>query len=629
MGPGRLFWKLFFGNAILMAAALGTLVWLIVGAVDRSRSDELTEHLKAQATILRQATSDRFDAAHAAELERFVRSLTSAPASDVRYTLIAADGTVLAESEADPASMGSHAHRKEVIEALADGWGEDTRLSQTLSQETRYVAVRVGDARAPVGVVRVAMPVRTILEHAHTADRFIWEIGLVGLAAVVVLALALARMWSNPIRRITMTARSVSRGDLTARVPVTGSDELALLARSLNEMRDRLAIHLETIDRQRRTLESLLAQLNEGVVVAGPDGRIVLINPAALRLLGIAPPSAGAGRPVEGLAVEQCISRHELQRMLLTRSSPPAAHAAPTTIDANGETDLCETRLQVDGPTGAVSLLARASDIVLPGPSSPPLADRPVTGRLLVLTDVTELTRMIQVKADFAANASHELRTPLSAIRAAVETLMQVDPAQDADIAKDFLAVIDRHSERMQAMVADLLDLSRLESASRQFEPASINLREVLNDLRTRFDEKVRARRLHWEAEVPDALSSVVVNPYLLRLVLDNLVDNAIKFTDPGGQVRVACRRIDGEPNAPSHIAIEVSDTGCGIPEAEQNRVFERFYQVERARSGSLRGTGLGLSIVRHAVAAMHGTIRLQSCLGQGTGVTIILPQPA
>ena len=626
MGQGRLFWKLFFGNALLMAATLAVFVWLILGEIDRIRSQELTEHLKAQALTIRRAADDKLDPRRAEELDRLFKDLRTARTDYIRYTFISADGTVLADSEASPRAMESHANRKEVRQALAEGWGEDTRQSQTTGRPTRYVAVRVGDARSPVGVVRAAMSVRTITERTRTTHRLVWTIGSAGVAAVILLALALARLWSRPIRRIAVTARSLSRGDLSARVPVTGSDELTTLARALNQMRDRLADHLETIERQRQTLESLVKQLHEGVVVAGPDGRIVLVNPAAMQLLGI--PSSQRGAAPEGLAVEQCIPQHELQQaMLPARAATGVAARTAASVVPHGEQ---EVRLEVDGPHQRRSLLARISDISLPAFAAKSHEARgSVTGRLLVVTDISELTRTMQVKADFAANASHELRTPLSAIRAAVETLAHIDLARDAASARQFLDVIDRHSARMQAMVADLLDLSRLESSPRQFEPVPLDLRPFLADLHAHHEAAMQSKGLRWQSEVSDSLRSVVANPYLLRLILDNLVDNAIKFTDAGGSIRVSCRTATTQPPGPGAVVIEVSDTGCGIPDDEQARVFERFYQVERARSGADRGTGLGLSIVRHAVAAMGGTVTLRSRLGEGTHVTIAIPPPA
>jgi len=628
--PRTLFRKLFLGTVLLLVLVLGACAWLIVRQVDRFRADELTDHLKAQAMVIRHAVLDKFDREHAAELDRFAKHLGSAEQVGARITMILADGTVLADSEANPLEMESHATRREVQAALTRGWGEDTHPSRTVSREMKYVAVRVGSAESPVGVVRVSMALSTIAQHRETIQKLIWTIMLLGLLAAIVFAMGLARLWSNPIRRITATARSLSAGDLSARARVTGNDEMALLGRSLNEMRDHLTDHLQTIDRQRRTLESLLTQLHEGVVVAGPDGRILLINPAAVRLLGLSSRDAQESGGLVGIAVEQCVSQHELQRMLL-RAPSDTDIAAAQTHSISTEHAVQEVRTQADDENAELTLLARAADIVLPGfeeqegPSEP--HRRRFVGRMLVLTDVTELNRTVQVKVDFASNASHELRTPLSAIRAAIETLTNMDLAEDSESARHFLGMIDRHSGRMEQMVSDLLDLSQIESSPSRFKPQPLNLPDLLGDFHTRYLDRLEAKQLQWIIDVQPDLSMMEANPYLLRIVLDNLVNNAIKFTDVGGRISISCQRPTDGGTDGGDVSIVVADNGCGIAEHEQDRVFERFYQVEKARSGGDRGTGLGLSIVRHAVAAMNGTVDLVSRSGEGTRVTITIPQ--
>jgi signal transduction histidine kinase len=199
-----------------------------------------------------------------------------------------------------------------------------------------------------------------------------------------------------------------------------------------------------------------------------------------------------------------------------------------------------------------------------------------------------------------------------------------MDLAAEAPAARAFLEKIDRHSIRLELMVADLLDLSRLETPTERFDPEPIDLRRLLDDIHARFAERLERKRLRWEAvRTPPESWVVNLNPHLLRLTLDNLVDNATKFTDAGGLVRLSVRI------TPTEVAFEVTDTGCGIPVEDQQRVFERFYQVQRARSGPERGTGLGLSIVRHAVGALHGSIRLASTPGTGTTVSVIVPNVA
>ncbi len=629
--PGTLFWKLFLGTTLLIVLVLGTCAWIIVRHVDRFYDQEVAEHLRAEAAVIRHVARPLFDRAHQQELDRFAKALNRARDGGLRITMILADGAVLADSEADPHQMESHANRPEVRAALARGWGEHTRHSRTVDRVMKYVALRVGPEVDPVGVVRVSITHRAIIARAEAIQHLIWTITLLGLLAAVVFALGLASIWSNPIRRITAIARSLSDGDLSARADVRGSDEMSMLAKSLNQMRDHLANQLATIDRQRRSLESLLTQVHEGVVVAGPDGRIALINPAAAWMLRFPDSENIPSRAMVGRAVRECVTHPELRDMLLGETNRKAQDYA---LNKSGmaEPVAREIRIQRGNGEEELSLLARAADIVLPGferdQQTSGLGKRRPAGRLLVLTDITELTRTVRVKMDFASNASHELRTPLSTIRAAIETLVNLDLTADPRSARGFLDVIDRQTARMEQMVADLLSVSRIESSPTQFKPQPLSLPHFFEELKKRFLERLHAKELQWTLSVPPDLTTMHANSYLLGITLDNLVDNAIKFTDTGGRISLYCEW-DGTSGGPGRaVSIAVADDGCGIPENERGRVFERFYQVEKARSGADRGTGLGLSIVRHAVTAMNGTVRLDSQPGQGTSVTITIPQP-
>ncbi|MEK7710831.1 MAG: ATP-binding protein [Planctomycetota bacterium] len=628
MRPGRFFWKLFFGNAALLVIALGISVRLTIAEFDRFHAEELTPYLNNHAETIRALVRDRFDTAHRVELDAIAKQIGSTNPEGVRVTLIAADGTVLGDSQADPAQMESHAGRPEIREALVAGKGESTRWSNTVSRTLKYVAVRIGSAEQPLGVVRVAMTVRTLAEQTRSMQTLLGPIGIIGLLASMGLAVGLAILWSGRIRRITSAAQSLSRGDLNRPIDVSGSDEVALLAKSLDRMRHRILNQLETIDRQRRTLESLIGQLTEGVVVADGTGRITLVNPAAARFLNFGGhfPSGFADDPT--FTIEKCVPQHALQTMLLAnRPRATARRAVPPEPSS-----ITETRLDVPSPQGPLSLLARACDITLPeliSPARPRHATHATgVGRLLVLTDITELTRAIRMRSDFVANASHELRTPLSAIRVAVETLMKMNLAEETAAATRFLGVVARHSFHLEAMVSDLLDLARVESPSARLESATLHLQRVFDELRARWEEALGEKQLRWRAEVAPDCPTVHANAHLLKLVLDNLVDNAIKFTEAGGEVAVNGRRIGDRG------VIEVSDTGCGIDPVDQERVFERFYQVAPERSGTgspaaeKRGTGLGLSIVRHAVSALGGTIKLESEVGVGTRVVVSLPLP-
>ncbi len=644
----KFFWKLFLGNVSLLVLVVAACVWLTFGAFVEFQDRELTRQLKTHAEIFRRQVAADFDLQHAAELQELARAVADDTGHTIRLTLVDVAGNVLADTESPPAAMENHAGREEISAALAHGVGVSTRWSHTLHRDLKYVAVRVDGRAGPSGVVRAAMPARTIVERAEEVRRLFWTMAGVVLLGAVILALGLAHLWSGPVARITATARSLSTGDLSAKAHTRGRDEISLLARSLNQMRDHLAAQLRTIDRQRRTLERLLEQLHEGVIVAGSDGRLILINPAARRILGMLGARVDHERDWAGLLLHERLPDPELRELLAPRrpgtdSSPSAAggpgtDSASSSGDVTGQPDsagrpapLTECRLTRPSPEGQVTILGRAGNIVLPTDVDERLgndsfsAERgeagPTTGRLLVLTDVTELTRAVQVKADFVANASHELRTPLAAIRAAVETLASLDPATESREVERLAGVIRRHGARLEAMVSDLLDLSRLESPSAKFERTAVPLEEIIQDLRERFLVAAQAKSLLLETAVGRECRTVWGHRHLFRLILDNLVDNAIKFTDPGGRVAVDCRA-ESET-----LVLSVEDTGCGIPPSDHARVFERFYQVQRSRSGPSRGTGLGLAIVRHAAQAMDGAIELQSTPGVGTRITIRFPK--
>jgi signal transduction histidine kinase len=621
MRLGGLSWKFLGGITVVVILALATSFWMFTAEVERLRDRELTAEMLAEARLLRHGLRDGWPAREAQPIAGMVHALQD-EGTDV--IVMITDGTVLVNT------MGAQAAEKllqqpESLQALREGFGESTRNGIHGSAASSTVALRVGSDADELGVVWLARPRWTFVAEAGHFKRAIAAVGVIAVALILALDLVLTRRWAGLLRRLRRAAQSLSSGDLSARAEVGGSDEFALLAQSLNVMRRRLLAHTETIDQQRLTLESLLNQLQEGVIAAGGDGRIILMNPAARRLLGLPAPDRG-GNGFAQPSVEQCLPQFELQRMLSTdpqaagQMPPPAA--ASQLQDGNGDLGISaiERELQIDAPTGTLHLLARASELRLPNAAGP--NDAAATGRLLVLADITALRQALQVQAEFVANASHELRTPLSSIRAAVETLLQMDLSRHNPDAGRFVSMIDRHSARLAAMASDLLDLSRLQSAASPVKSEVLELARMLRDLSERFAEAVAAKGLHWQMECSGERRKIVANGHLLQLVLDNLVDNAIQFTEPGGHVRLICNA------ATEQVSFEVVDDGCGIPESDLERVFERFYQVERARSGARRGTGLGLAIVRSAVAALGGTVRLESELGRGTRVNVVIRQP-
>lgn len=586
MSFGGVSWKIFRGVALPVLAIFALVLVLHLSAVRQIERLHELEHLTRLARHLATALPDD-------------------PGSlDPARRVLGADGitiSVLRESDAAPGARAA------------------------LVAEARRAGVARGERGADVAVaLRVAFPAiagesaPVVLLLEKSVAPVDWKAALGGPASFAALALAALtivlllaiqrRRLRSVVVQIAHAARRLSTDARPAAAALGGPPEFRLLTRALDTMRQRLASEMDATERERRTFESLLSQLREGVILAGPDGNIRVMNPAAIRLLGLRPPASP--NAFNGLAVERAVPQLDLQLLLR-----PAARrgAAPEGDD--------ETRLRIDVPLGAVHLLVHATDISLPARDDGETEGAP--GRLVVLTDITARTQSLEMQASFVANASHELRTPLSTVRAAVETLQGVDLARETDAARRFIAVIDRQSARLEALATDLLDLSRVESQQARFTPSDVVIAEFLQDLAERFAGRVSAKQLTYESADGGGVTSIRASVQLLRLTLENLIDNAITYTPARGTVRVRCVA-EG-----AGVRFEVEDTGVGIAPDEQSRVFERFYQVERARSGPERGTGLGLSIVRQAVRGLGGEVRLESRLGAGTRVSVSIPQSA
>jgi two-component system phosphate regulon sensor histidine kinase PhoR len=608
-------WRVLLLSAAFVVLAFMGAFWIIDQERDRQLNDALSADLQVLGKTLRATVLERWSDLDDAALTRLDPTLK---ADQVTLLLLNPEQHIVWSLGAAPPARTSQ-RIPLVSQTLVTGTATEEIADWGASNRPHaVVALPIHEAGRLQGVLWLAKPVWSLASDETSLAR------LLGLAAglmtlvTIILAIVMFRLRARLFRRLVRGARRLSRGDLHTEIEITGSDELALLSNSLNTVRRRLLAQVEMIDRQRHTLETLVNQLHEGVVVTRDDGRIALINPAATKLLNLDIPEE---RIVEliGQPVEACIPQHPLQRLLLGPLID-TDHTPVPTEEIASDNPLMRKPVAVEGPDYTVYLLADATTLSLASPDSP---DEEIPGRALVLTDVTELQRTIQLRTDFVANASHELRTPLSTIRAAVETLLGMDLREEGPAASNFLQAIDRHSARLQNMVSDLLDLSRLEAPNKQFEPEAISIRGLLDDLHSRFAEVLETKQIHWRTKVePPELGAINANPHLLRLAIDNLVDNAAKFTEAGGEIRVLVQRDEDA----SQVNLAVVDTGCGIPPDERTRVFERFYQVERGRSGPDRGTGLGLSIVRHAVGAMKGTVALESAVGTGTRVTISLP---
>jgi two-component system phosphate regulon sensor histidine kinase PhoR len=583
--------KLFMGNLLLVGIVIA--VGLIVSyrhlSTSYARNNRM--HQDRAAELTRRYYQDLWPMSDTL-INRAARELLAGSA--MRLTVIASDGRVLGDSIADPESMVNHKtpDRPEVLAAIEGRDGSDTRLSKTTRVAYRYIARPVRQGETIVALVRLAMPVRTIAEdRALIRNALFWTIGAT-VGAAMMLALLMSWIWYAPLKQITKTAEQLAAGNLDARAKVSGTDELARLAGTLNDMRNSLAKQIHAAETQQQQLRSVVDNLREGVISLDKTGHIVLVNRSAVELLDLGAEDL-TGREFKSVVTGGGVL--ELYHKLM---------AAGESVDG-----------QVEIPGNARRMLdVHAARVAAGAPGG--------IAVLLVLRDVTEIAGAAAMKAEFVANASHELRTPLATIRAAAEALTDEDGGDPQAVAK-VAAILQRHITRLEQMTNDLLNLHLAEVTGIQPNLTDISLASLADLVREDHADPARNKQIELVVSADSEDFVFASDATLLQLIVDNLLDNALKFTPAGG--KVTCTFTGDSDN----VTLEVVDTGCGIPPDIQERVFERFFQAQASRSGDAtgRGTGLGLAIVKHATDRLGGEVTLESRPNKGTTVTVTLPQ--
>jgi len=573
----RVFWKIVPGYAAVVGVTA-----LVVG-IGLGRRVERTTLAEIEARLSEGVAAAReVEAAAPPDLQESIRRMGRD--TELRYTIIAGDGTVRADSEHDPATMENHADRPEVREATVSGTGKSTRRSATLGIPMMYVAQRV-----PHGTIRAAMPLRA-LDRRRAALRSTVALA-VGLALVVGVALGLVvtRWFAAPLARMSAAARDIASGHFERRVEVDRQDEIGVLGRAVNLLAGEAQRRVESVTKDRDRLHTILSGMVEGVVAVDPDERVLLINDVAGRMIG-ADARTAAGRPLRNVT-----RVHEIADVLADtlRSGVTRSH-----------------EIRLAGPRGGRLVQTHAGTF---GPGGHTL------GAVVVLHDVTELRRLESVRRDFVANVSHELKTPLTAIRGMLETMLD-DREMPEDVRRSFLERISAQANRLAQIVTDLLGLARVESRPEDLAKDQLDFRETVEETRRALEGAARDGGVSLACELPDEPVHVLGDRPSLRLLVDNLVDNAIKYTRPGGRVGVTLVS-DG-----AWATLAVADTGIGIEPRHGDRIFERFYRVDPSRSRELGSTGLGLAIVRNVAQVHGGSVTYDSMPGRGTEFRVRLP---
>jgi two-component system phosphate regulon sensor histidine kinase PhoR len=507
-----------------------------------------------------------------------------------RVTIILASGRVLCDSEKDPATMDDHSTRPEVKKAMAGDTGTSIRFSYTLEKPLMYVAVPMEGPSNIMAVMRVAVPVSTMTQALWSVRvRLVFGVAAAGLL-IVVTTILLSRRITTPLKEMRHGAEKFAQGDFSARLKVSSTREFADLAEAMNTMAAQLHDRIQAVVNQRNELEAVLSSMVEGVLAFDNSENLLRLNQAAAKLLNVNHDDV-LNRPIQ-----EVVRNSALQRFV-----SKTLESRETMEDEISFYNGGERNLQAHGA---------------------PLTD--VNGRkmgaLVVLNDVTNIRRLENIRREFVANASHEIRTPITSIKGFVETLLD-GAIEDHETARRFLGIIGKHSDRLNAIVEDLLSLSKIEMEAEtgQVFLERGHILEVVEEAVEACHTSIEEKKITVEIDCPKALTCRI-NPSLLVQALINLIDNAVKFSDTGGTVTITCRTTE------DGVAISVHDTGVGIESVHIPRLFERFYRVDKARSRTLGGTGLGLAIVKHIAQVHNGEISVDSDPGKGSTFTITLP---
>jgi two-component system phosphate regulon sensor histidine kinase PhoR len=493
-----------------------------------------------------------------------------------RVTLVDSTGRVLGDSDFDPSRLGeleNHATRPEIVEARRNGVGRARRVSPSRGDAELYAA-----ARAPLGTARVAVEMTAVDRIVGGARRDVLTAGLVAAAVALLLAWLFSRSVSRPVAELSAVASAIAGGDLTRRPSLVAPGEVGDLATALHRMSEQLAARLAALERDDALMTALVDSLDEGVVAADAAGTVVRVNAAARALFGVT-----ASVP---------FSSDQLPR-------DPALRAALEEAIAGRGIDGVE--LHLGGKT--VLLTAR------PLPAG--------AGAVLALLDLTPIRRLETIRRDFVANVSHELKTPLTVIGGFAETLADHDPPEEQ--RRQFIDAIRSNAQRMQRLVDDLLDLSRIESGGWQPHVAALDVSALASDAAAAISDAADRKGVTVAVDVADDARTLHADSTAVRQLLSNLAENALRHT-AAGSITIFVRR-DGP-----RIAVGVHDTGSGIASEHLGRIFERFYRADPGRSRAAGGTGLGLAIVKHLVEAHGGRVGATSAPGKGTTVTAWFP---
>lgn len=574
----RLFLKI-FGTYLLIIIITVLVVSLVVGRQVRTVLEERVEEDLLTFARLIDTSSEK-------EIEAGIKRLSEISGS--RITIIDSSGKPLVDSEVDAATTENHLNRPEIQEARVKGIGRSVRLSRTTNIETMYVSILSRHAE-PGGYIRLARPLKEVAGSIRALNiSLITSILILSLISMVI-AFVFAYRLAKPINQMEEFTEKLKEGKTAGGLFIKAGGEMQHLAANINYLVEMLQNQISAANEEKSKVLSAFASMSEGVLVLDIEDRIEAYNRAFRNMIG------SRYGEIRGKTLIEAFRSTDLQdfyERFIATENPMSK----------------EIKLKEPSP--------RVIDITISAIKGLPHNDRKT---MLVFHDVTRLKKLEKMRVDFVANVTHELKTPLTAILGFIETL-QEGAIEDKQTAQKFLDVIGRQASRLNRLIDDLLVISNIELGEMKFYFEGVSLGDSLNSALSLIEQKAREKGIELKKDIPDELPLVRADRDRLVQIFLNILDNAVKFTNPGGSVAVSASERDGD------VEVRISDTGIGIPQSEISRLGERFYRVDKARSREMGGTGLGLSIVKHLLIAHGGRMEIESRLGNGTTVALCFP---
>lgn len=588
MSRRRMLWQLYPSYLLITLVALVAITWYASRSLRHFYHEQTAADLKARAQLIEKQVAILLASGDTTRVDLLCKELGHKTAT--RITVIRPWGEVVGDSEEDPAQMENHGRRPEIAEALTGVPGVSTRYSNTLQKTMMYMAIPLTLDNEIVGVVRTSLPITSVDDAMRGVSVRIALGGLVIAVLAAFVSLWVSRRISRPLEEMRIGADRFAGGDLDYRLAVPNSEEMGRLAEAMNQMAARLDDRIRTVVCQRNEQEAILVSMVEGVLAVDTNERVISLNAAAARLLDLSLEDA------KGRSIQEAVRNTELQALIMQTLSKQRSIEEAIVL------------------TGAEERYLQVRGTILKG------AQGASIGALVVLNDVTRIRKLESLRHDFVANVSHELKTPITSIKGFVETLLD-GALKNPEDAERFLTKVARQTDRLNQIVEDLIDLSRIEKDTEQAEIQleESRVKEALEAAVQACEVQASIKAIKIDLTCDDYLKAKI-NPPLVEQAVINLIDNAIKYSETGQSIEVAAAEQESE------IRVSVRDHGCGISQEHLPRLFERFYRVDKGRSRELGGTGLGLAIVKHIALAHNGRVSVKSTLDKGSVFTIHLP---